>query len=99
LSSLTSSNLKTVTFIFVPGHAGVKGNERADRLASEASVQVGAVMNRFNILNALREIGRSSDSVQYGVSETMDRLQDLRIQRGISKHEHHAGVAKRIINQ
>jgi hypothetical protein len=42
----------------------VKGNERADRLAGEASVQDGAVMDRSDILIALREIGRSSDSVQ-----------------------------------
>jgi hypothetical protein len=71
----------------------------ADRLAGEASAQDGAVMDRSDILNALREIGRSSDSVQYCVSETMDLLQDLRIQRGIFKREHHAGITKRIINQ
>jgi hypothetical protein len=84
--------------MFVPGYAGIKGNVHADGLAGEASVQDGAIMDKSDILNALREIGRSSDSVQYGVSETMDRLQDLCI-RGISKHEHHAGVAKRLINQ
>jgi ribonuclease HI len=46
LSSLSCSTLKLVTFIFVPRHAGVKGNVRADRLAGEASVQDGAVMDR-----------------------------------------------------
>jgi ActR/RegA family two-component response regulator len=68
-------------------------------MASEASVQAGEVMDRSDILNALREIGRSTDSVQYGVSETMDRLQDLHIQRGLSKCEHHAEETKRMINQ
>jgi ActR/RegA family two-component response regulator len=77
----------------------VKEIERADMLASEASVQAGAVKNRSDILNALWDIGRSNDSVQYSVSKTMDRLQDLHIQRGISKHEHHVGVTKRLINQ
>jgi ActR/RegA family two-component response regulator len=57
------------------------------------------VMDRSDILNALKEIARSNDSVQYGVSETMDRLQDFHIQRVISKREHHAGVTKRIIDQ
>jgi hypothetical protein len=70
----------SATFIFMPGYAGVKGNECANMLASGASVQAGVVMDISDILNALREIGRSSDSVQYGVSETMDRLQDLHIQ-------------------
>jgi ActR/RegA family two-component response regulator len=68
-------------------------------LASEASVQAGAVMDRSDILKALRKIRLSSDSVQYGVSETKDRLQGLHIQRVISKSEHHTGVTKRIINQ
>jgi hypothetical protein len=98
-SRLCVYNIKSVTIIFVPDHAGVKGNERADMLASEASVQADAVIDRSDILNALSEIGRSSDYVQHSVSETTDRLQDLHIQRGISKREHHAGVPRRLINQ
>jgi hypothetical protein len=96
---LTNSTLNKLPFFFLPGHACVNENGRTDRLSSEASVQAGAVMDRSDILNALREIGRSKDSVQYGVSETMDREQDLHIQRGLSKREHHAGVTKRMINQ
>jgi hypothetical protein len=69
-----------------------KGNKRTHKLASKANVQAGAVMDRSDIPNAMREIGRSSDSVQHGVSETVDRLQDLHIQRGISKCEHLAEV-------
>jgi hypothetical protein len=78
--------------IFMLGHDGVKGNERVDMLASGIRVQAGPVMDRSDILYALREIGRCSDSVQYGKSENMDRLHDLHIQRGISKREYHAEV-------
>jgi hypothetical protein len=35
LVSLRRSNLVNTSFIFVPGHAGVRGNERADRLAEK----------------------------------------------------------------
>jgi hypothetical protein len=76
LLSLASSTLKSVTFIFVLG-----------LLLKEASVQVSAVMDISDILNALREIGRSNDSMEYGVSETMDRLLDFHTQRGISEHQ------------
>ena len=38
LNSIKASKLKKITFIFSPGHAGVKGNERADHLAGKAPV-------------------------------------------------------------
>ena len=39
--SLRGSAVRNVTFIFVPGHAGVEGNERADKLAGSASLADG----------------------------------------------------------
>jgi hypothetical protein len=36
--SLAGSKLTKMCFICVPGHAGVKGNERADRLARKANM-------------------------------------------------------------
>ena len=39
-----------MTFIFVPGHAGFRGNERADRLAAyAATTAVGGAMDRADI--------------------------------------------------
>lgn len=35
LESVGRPRLRYVTFIFVPGHAGIKDNERADNLASK----------------------------------------------------------------
>jgi len=50
------SRLERVTFIFVQGHVGVRGNERADRLASDAATTAGGgAMDRSDILNSLRE--------------------------------------------
>jgi hypothetical protein len=39
----------------VPGHVGVKCNERADRLADMAVVLGGTAMDRTDILNVLRD--------------------------------------------
>jgi ribonuclease HI len=52
------SSIRKVTFIFVPGHAGVQGNERADRLADCAVIKDGQLMDRADIVNNLIEIGR-----------------------------------------
>ena len=36
VAAINQSNLQCVRWIFCPGHAGVRGNERADALAGEA---------------------------------------------------------------
>lgn len=40
------SRLQSVTFIFVLGHSEIKGNERADSIASKAIVLDGRIMDR-----------------------------------------------------
>jgi ribonuclease HI len=41
--------------IFVPDHAGVRGNEGADRLARMAVISDGRAMDHTDVLHALRE--------------------------------------------
>lgn len=45
--------LQSITFIIVPGNAGVSGIEHADRLASLAIIASGRVMDRPDILNVI----------------------------------------------
>ena len=40
--------------IYCPGHAGVSGNERADRLASTADITSGLQLGRVEVLRGLR---------------------------------------------
>jgi hypothetical protein len=58
---LQESTVCGVTFIFVPGHAGVSRNERADWLASLATIADGQPMDHTDIVNALGEICRGED--------------------------------------
>jgi ribonuclease HI len=57
LESLEMSNIRKVTFIFVSGHVGVQGNNRAVRLANCAVIRDGQPMDRTDIVNSLIEIG------------------------------------------
>lgn len=43
-------------------HAGVRGNESADRLAGKATVEVERAMDLADILNAIREVEREKDA-------------------------------------
>ena len=99
LESLKCLTLSKVSFIFVPGHAGVIGNERADRLACMATVESGQAMDCSDILNALKEAGRANESRDENGSATMIRLHELQVRSGEAKQEQYAGSQRRIVNQ
>ena len=99
LLPLKRSRLAKISFIFVPGHAGVQGNERADKLAGEATVEGGRAMDQADILNALREVRLLQEPSDDCESTTMARLREQQIKRGVAKQEHYAGSQRRLINQ
>ena len=49
-----SLRLQRLLWIYCPGHAGVSGNERADRLASTADIISGLQLGRAEVLRGLR---------------------------------------------
>ena len=65
--------------VYCPGHAGVKGNDRADRLAGKATLTTGLCLGgRFEVLRSLRHYMR----VQRQGHHTIDRLEERDIQSG-----------------
>ena len=78
-------------FIFVPGHAGVRGNERADRLAGTAEVLNGAAMDRADIFNAARNSNRETQLQDGEESASLTRLHEHNIKRGETKLERLVG--------
>lgn len=51
--SVDRSRLQCLTFIFMHGHAGIKGNERSDSVASTALMADGQAMDRDESFNAI----------------------------------------------
>jgi ribonuclease HI len=72
LESLRRSNLVCIFVIFVPGHAGVWGNEQADRLNGTAVISDGHAMDHADELHALLEAGRVEDLLEDGDSSTIE---------------------------
>jgi hypothetical protein len=64
----------------VPGHAGVKCNERADRLGDMAIAQGGTAMDGTDILNVLMGNYRISEAAKDLESTTMIRLNEVHVQ-------------------
>ena len=95
---LVQTMIREITFIFVPGHAGVRGNERADRLAGLATISEGAAMDRSDILHALRESFRTEE-FQGCESHSLTRLKEMGVNIGAARKERHTKYAKRLINQ
>lgn len=88
MSSIEVSNLQRLTWIYCPGHAGVYGNERADRLASTASIVGELKMDKGDILRSLRDSLLDEDTKidvesikrfkQFGVTRCSSRTGCLR---------------------
>ena len=53
-TAMHSLRLQRLLWIYCPGHAGVSGNERADRLASTAHITCGLQLGRAEMLRGLR---------------------------------------------
>jgi hypothetical protein len=85
-------NLVSIFLIFVPGRTGVRGNERADKLAGTVVIFDGRVMDHADVLHALREAERLEDSLRDCESDSMKRLSDEHVRLGVARHEHYAGI-------
>jgi hypothetical protein len=90
LVSLKRSNLVSTSFIFVPDHAEVRGNERADRLAGTAIISDGRAMDHADVLHSSCEAGRVEESLGDCDSSTMERLRVGQVKLDTSRHEHYA---------
>ena len=53
-ASMFGIHLPRILWVYRPGHAGVKGNDRADRLAGIATITGGLRLGRSEVLRSLR---------------------------------------------
>jgi hypothetical protein len=78
-------------FYFRARHAGVTGNERADRLAGMMVVaQGGIAMGCTDIYNVIRENWRVSKAANDSKSATMTRMNELHDKAGRARQQQYA---------
>ena len=76
-------------------HAGVSGNERADRLASTASITSGLLLGRVEVLRDLRNF-LNMDRPQH---HSIDRLKERGVEKGSGRHFSLRGRERSAFNQ
>ena len=70
--STVDIHLRKLLWVYCPGHAGVKGNSRADRLAGKASLTNGLFLGRSEVLRSLRRYLPQQSQGHH----TIDRLEE-----------------------
>ena len=69
-------------WIYCPGHAGVSGNERAERLAVTADITSGLQLGRAQVLRGLRNF-LNMDRPKH---HSTDRLKERGVEEGSGQH-------------
>ena len=94
---IKQSRLKKVTWLFCPGHAGVCGNERADKLAGTAFVGGGLTLDPRTVINLAKEglAKKPPDAPSY----TLETIVEKGVERGAGQQSQLCGVARRVTNQ
>src|SRR5579871_5234561 len=91
------SYLRGLVWIYFPGHAGVRGNERADRLAAMGPAIGQLTMDRGDILHSLytRRLDKDTE-----VDEVVGvRLREYGISKGDSRRGRLRGRSRKVYNQ
>ena len=93
--SMVDIHLRKLLWVYCPGHAGVKGTDRADRPAGKATLPSGLLLGRSEVLRNLRHCLRAQSQGQH----TIDRLQERGVERGSARRSSLKGREGAIVNQ
>ena len=89
-TDMHSLRLQRLLWIYSPGHAGVSGNERADRLASTADITSGLQLGRAELLRGSRNF-LSTDKPEH---HSIDRLKERGVEKGSGRHSTLQGLGE-----
>ena len=93
--SMVDIHLRKLLWVYCSGHAGVKGNDRADRLTGKATLASGLLLGRPEVLRSLRHYLRAQSQGHH----TTDRLEERGVERGNARRSSLKGRERAIVNQ
>ena len=90
--------MEKITWIFCPGHCGIRGNERADKLAGGAKLSGDPALDPPSVLLLVKE-GILSNSTSDTDSFTTALLLEKGVKRGAGRRSDLRGLSRRRSNQ
>ena len=94
-TAMLSLRLQRLLWIYCPGHTGVSGNERADRLASTANITSGLQLGRAELFRGLRNFLNMDKPENHSI----DRLEERGVEKGSGRHSTLQGRERSMFNQ
>ena len=95
-ASMFDIHLQKIIWVYCLGHAGVKGNDRADRLAGKKNTITGGLrLGRSEVLRILRHFIRAQSQGYH----TIDHLEERGVERGSAQRSYLRGLERAIVNQ
>ena len=93
--SMVDIHLRKLLWVYCPEYAGVKGNDRAKRLAGKASLTSDLLLGRSEVLRSLRHYLREKSQGHH----TTDRLEERVVERGRARRSSLKGRERAVFNQ
>ena len=93
--SMVDIHRRELLCLYCLRHAGVKGNERADRLAGKGTITSGLRLRRSDVLSSLRHCLRAQSQGHH----TIDHLEERGMERGSARRPSLKGRKRAIVNQ
>ena len=94
-TAMHSLRLQRLLWIYCPGHTGVSGNERADRLSSTADITSGLQLGRAEVLRGLRNFLNTDKPEHHSIG----RLKERGVEKGSGGHSTLRGRQRSVFNQ
>ena len=91
----STSTFENFCCVYCPAHAGVKGNDRADRLAAKATLTSGLLIGISEVLRSLRHNLRG----QRQGNHTIDHPEERGAERGSARRSFLKGRDRAIVSQ
>ena len=93
--SMVDIHLPKLLWVYCPGHAGVKGNDRTERLAGKATLTRGLLQGRSEMLRILRHYLWAQSQGHH----TVDRIEEKGVERESARRFSLKGRERAIVNQ